>query len=70
METKHERFKRLARMRGERVLKDLRLLSNLANRSNYEYTESEVRNLFSAIDDELRLARFSFERNRERKIKL
>jgi len=68
METKHDRFKRLARLRGERILNDLRLLGNLANRNNYEYSDSEVKALFSAIDEELKIARFSFERNKKRKI--
>lgn len=55
-------------MRGERILKDLRLLSNLSNRNNYEYTDAEVKALFSTIEDEMRLAKFSFDRIRKRRI--
>lgn len=70
MESKNERFKRLARMRGERILKDLRLLSNLSHRGNYEYTDSEVKSLFSAIEEELKVTRFSFEKNKKRRIEI
>lgn len=69
-ENKHTKFRRLAKLRGERVLKDLRLVGNLSNRNNYDYTEAEVRALFSAIEDELKLAKVGFLRNKERGINL
>lgn len=53
-ETKHERFKRLAQARGDRLLKDLELLGNLSNRHNYEYSEEDIRKLFGVIEAELR----------------
>jgi hypothetical protein len=68
MESKRDRFKRLAQLRGERILKDLRLLGNLSNRNNYEYSDAEVKALFTTIEEELRLTRFSFERNKKRRI--
>lgn len=68
-ETKDERFKRLAKQRGERVLKDLQLLGNLSNRNNYEYSDAEVRKLFSALEEELRSAKSRFISNRKREIK-
>lgn len=69
-EDKHDRFKRLAKLRGERILKDLQLLGNLSNRRNYEYTDSEVKALFSVIDEELRATKSGFTRNKKRDIKL
>jgi hypothetical protein len=69
-EDKHSKFRRLAVMRGERVLKDLDLLSNLANRNNYSYTDEEVKVLFGAIDDALRSAKGSFNNKKERGIRL
>lgn len=69
-EDKHAKFKRLAKVRGERVLKDIRLIGNLANKNNYEYTDSEVRALFSAIDEELRLAKMEFSKGKKRNIEL
>lgn len=70
VEDKHEKFRRLATQRGERILKDLRLLANLSNRKNYDYTDEEVRKLFNAIDDELKSAKYSFMRNKKRGIEL
>lgn len=68
-ETKHERFKRLAKQRGDRVLKDLELLGNLGNRNNYDYSEADVRKLFSALEEELRTAKMRFKLNKKREIK-
>jgi hypothetical protein len=69
-ETKHERFKRLAKLRGERVLKDLQLLGNLSNTRNYEYSETDIKNLFSVVEEELRVAKSGFLKNKKRGIKL
>lgn len=69
-EEKAVKFRRLATQRGERILKDLRLLSNLSNRKNYEYSDTEVKRIFSAIDEELKLAKYSFNREKNRSIKL
>lgn len=67
-ESKHDRFKRLAAARGERVLKDIALLGNLSHRGNYEYSEAEVRKLFATIEAELRdcKARFTSAKPRRR----
>ena len=68
VETKHDKFKRLARLRGERVLRDLQLIQNLSNRRNYEYTDEDVKALFGTIEQELRLAKISFSKSEKRKI--
>lgn len=60
VESKADRFKRLAASRGDRVLKELALIGNLANRSNYEYTDDEVKKLFAVIEAELRDTRLKF----------
>lgn len=49
MEKKHERFKRLASARTEKVLDMIDLIGNLANKSFYEYTEVEVKAIFTRI---------------------
>ena len=69
-ETKHEKFVRLATQRGDRILRDIKLLSNLSNRKNYEYTEQEVRKIFSLIDGELRRAKTSFDTSSAKRIEL
>lgn len=67
-ETKHDRFKRLAKQRGDRVLKDVELLGNLSNRNNYDYTESDVKKLFSTLEEELRVAKMRFKVSKKREI--
>jgi hypothetical protein len=68
-ESKHEKFMRLAKQRGDRVLKDIELLGNLGNRNNYDYSETDVRKLFSALEEELRTAKARFKLNKKREIK-
>lgn len=69
-ETKHERFKRLAKQRGDRVLKDIDLLGNLSNRNNYDYSEADLKKLFSAIEEELRITKARFINRKRREIDL
>jgi len=54
-ETRSDRFKRLATQRTNAALDKLRLLGNLSNKSNYEYTEEDVNKIFFAIDSQLRI---------------
>lgn len=68
-ESKNEKFKRLAKQRGDRVLKDIELLGNLGNRNNYDYSESDVRKLFSTLEEELRIAKTRFKQNKKREIR-
>lgn len=69
-ESKHEAFLRLAQKRTQAVLERIRILSNCSNPYAYEYTEEEVRKIFDAIDEELRIAKVKFERRRRRDFKL
>jgi hypothetical protein len=69
-ETKNERFKRLARLRGERILKDLGLLGNLSNTNNYNYSDQEVRLLFGPIEDAIKDMKSQFAKGKRRKIEL
>jgi hypothetical protein len=59
-ESKEERFKRLAKMRGERVLKDLQLISNLSNKNNYEYNDEDIKKLFGALESALKESKTRF----------
>jgi hypothetical protein len=52
-ESKNERFRRLAESRGNRLIREIMLLGNLANRKNYSYSEEEVERLFAPIQREL-----------------
>ncbi len=58
--SKSQRFLRLAEARTNRVLNDLRLVGNLSNRSNYEYTEEEASNMIRAIEEEVSVLKNRF----------
>lgn len=71
MESKRDRFKRLAESRTTKILHDLNLLSNLANRRNYDYELEQVIQIFNAIEKQLKFTRNSFSENdKSKKFKL
>jgi len=49
-ESPKDRFKRLATARTNAVIQKLRVLGNCANRYSYEYTEEDIKKIFSAIE--------------------
>lgn len=60
-ETKNERFRRLAESRGNRLIREISLLGNLANQKNYAYSEEEVQQLFEPILKEIKEVRTLFD---------
>jgi hypothetical protein len=56
-----ERFVSLAEARTRRAIKDIRLIGNLSNRSNYSYQSADVVKIFKALESELKTARQKFE---------
>lgn len=54
---KIERFKRVAEGRTNKIIDQLRLLGNCANKSNYDYTDEDVKKIFSAIETELKVTK-------------
>lgn len=48
VESKHDKFKRLANQRVANALKKIELIGNLSS-SGYEYSQEEVDRIFSAI---------------------
>ena len=49
----HDRFRRVAQARIRKVLKMLALLGNCSHPGTYEYTQSEVDEIFAAIETEV-----------------
>lgn len=49
LENKREKFIRLAENRTNKVLKEIDLIGNLANRSNYEYTIEDTEKIIKAL---------------------
>lgn len=58
---KRAKFVELANNRVNRAIKDLRLISNLANRSSYEYSEDDARKITRALQRELDVLKARFE---------
>ncbi|MBE6100931.1 MAG: hypothetical protein E7200_02335 [Selenomonas ruminantium] len=59
-ESKRERFVRLAEARTNKILDMMKLLGNCSSKSNYEYTEEDVKKIFGAIERELKNTRAKF----------
>ena len=51
---KLQKFERLAEKRMASAIRTLRLLGNLANRSNYSYSQEHVSQMLRALKNELR----------------
>lgn len=60
-EKDREKFVRLASARVTKALKDIQLIGNLANRSNYDYTDEDISKIFKALTDEINVCRKRFE---------
>lgn len=57
---KSERFVRIVEKRTNKIMDDLRLLGNCANKSNYEYSDEDVKKIFSTIEQELKKTKAKF----------
>ena len=53
-ETKRERFVRLAEARTNKIIDMLRLLGNCSSKSNYEYSDEDVKKISNAIEREFK----------------
>ena len=60
METKYEKFKRLAENRTNKIIDMIRLLWNLSVKSTYEYSEKDITKIFTSIEKELKTAKLKF----------
>ena len=59
---KEERFLRIAENRTNTILQTLRLLGNCSNTNNYKYTDQQVKQIFNAIEYELKITKMKFEK--------
>lgn len=57
---KRLRFEKVAGNRVQRVLDTLQLLKNCSNRNNYEYSESDVTQMYSEISKALKESRAAY----------
>ena len=67
VQEKTDRFKRVAENRTNKIIDQIRLLGNCANRSNYEYSEEYVKKIFSAIESELKETKSKYQMKSQNK---
>jgi hypothetical protein len=60
MSEKMHKFERLAEKRMNEAIKKLRLIGNLSNKNNYEYTDKHVKKVLEALESEVRLLKMKF----------
>lgn len=60
-ESDRQKFVQLAQARVNRALKDIQLIGNLSNRSNYDFTDDDVDKIFKALSQEITACRKRFE---------
>ncbi|MBE3650199.1 hypothetical protein [Paenibacillus polymyxa] len=53
-------FERLAEKRVSEAIKKVRLIGNLSNRRNYDYTEAHVKQIIEALESELKNMKSKF----------
>ncbi|MBU3220913.1 hypothetical protein [Clostridium algidicarnis] len=60
-ESKHDKFLRIAEARTNKIIDMIRLLSNCSNEATYEYDETDVKEIFSALEQELKSCKGKFQ---------
>jgi len=60
MESRSEKFKRVATKRTNELLEKIRILGNCSNKSTYEYTEEEVTKIFKSLEKQLEATKSRF----------
>lgn len=60
-ETKNEKFVRIAESRTNKIIDTIKLLGNCSNKAVYEYDKEDVKKIFTAIENEIKIARTKFE---------
>jgi hypothetical protein len=57
---KRKKFVELVEKRVTKAINALRLVGNLSNKSNYEYTDADIKKIVKALDDEIKDLRRRF----------
>ena len=61
IESKSERFVRIAEKRTNKIIDMIQLLGNCSNRATYDYTRDDVKKIFGVIESELKIAKAKFD---------
>jgi hypothetical protein len=60
MESRSEKFKRVASKRTIELLEKIRILGNCSNKSTYEYTDEDVIKIFKSLEKQLETMKAKF----------
>jgi hypothetical protein len=60
MESRSEKFKRVATKRTIELLEKIRILGNCSNKSTYEYTDEDVIKIFKSLEKQLEIMKAKF----------
>ena len=69
METKNDRFVRIAEARTNKIIDMIRLLGNCSNKASYDYSKEDVKKIFTAIENELKIAKAKFDSSNDDSVK-
>ena len=61
-EADREKFVELAEKRVRRAIKDIKLIGNLSNRSNYSYTDEDSKKIYKALKGAIDEVKARFDR--------
>lgn len=68
-ETKHDKFLRVAESRTNKIINMIRLLGNCSSTAIYEYTDDDVKKIFAAIEQELKVCKNKYQNISNKEIK-
>ena len=63
------KFKKLAEKRVNNAIKQLKLVGNLSNKSNYNYTDEQAKKIIKVLSLELNELKMRFKVNRKKESK-
>ena len=65
MRDKRQKFVDLAEARVNKALKDIQLIGNLSNKAAYEFTDADLKKIFSSLQKALDAAKGKFSKGGE-----
>jgi hypothetical protein len=65
---KLQKFEELGEKRMNEAIKKIRLIGNLANRNNYDYTDEHVKAIVSTLESEIQLLKTKFRKEENTEI--
>ena len=70
MESKNDKFKRLANKRVPAAIEKLELVKNLSNRNNYDYSKKESDEIIKALNKVVNEIKHSFNNSTKNKFQI